>query len=265
MSPIRTELKERRPHLPVPMAARRRFGRYKREEGRITRRLSVERDEVLEILVQAFRDMPVQNNYYDKFTALFIERIKSLSYSQDQIQRFVLALMEFQDRELFESLAGTAISALVNNGPDSNYSIDLRHFDTPIKGLGFKNCKHLIFYGDVGILLGKEMTSGTITVHGNADSGVGETMSGGLIVVNGDADDYVGREMTGGEIRISGNARDFIGKEMSGGKILIAGDAGEGVGKWMSGGEIHVKGDFKDCGRVIRGKVSRQGIMIKDK
>ena len=62
--------------------------------------------------------------------------------------------------------------------------------------------------GDAGRVkwIGRGMTRGRITIHGNAGMHLGAYMKGGTIEVTGDASDWVGAEMTAGLIRIGGNA-----------------------------------------------------------
>ena len=59
--------------------------------------------------------------------------------------------------------------------------------------------------------IGRGMTRGRITIHGNAGMHLGAYMKGGTIEVTGNASDWVGAEMTDGLIRIRGNAGGQIG------------------------------------------------------
>src|SRR5262245_34497928 len=101
--------------------------------------------------------------------------------------------------------------------------------------------------------IGKGMTRGKITVHGNVGMHLGAHMKGGTIEVHGNAGDWVGGEMTGGLIHVRGNAGGQIGSayrgSMSGmnrGTILIEGSAGIEVGRRMKRGIIIVKGPVRD-------------------
>ena len=71
----------------------------------------------------------------------------------------------------------------------------------------------LEIHGDAGTVkwIGRGMTRGRITVHGNAGMHLGAYMKGGTIEVTGNASDWVGAEMTGGLIHIRGNAGGQIG------------------------------------------------------
>ena len=115
--------------------------------------------------------------------------------------------------------------------------------------------EHLEIHGDVGRVkwIGREMTRGRITIHGDAGMHLGAYLKGGLIEVTGNTSDWVGAEMKGGEIRIRGNAGGQIGaayrgslRGMRGGAILIQGSAGIEVGMRMRRGIIAVKGPVRD-------------------
>jgi formylmethanofuran dehydrogenase subunit C len=101
--------------------------------------------------------------------------------------------------------------------------------------------------------IGRGMTSGRITVRGNAGMHLGAFMRGGSIEVSGNASDWVGAEMFNGLIRIRGNAGGQVGgayrgslKGMRQGTILIEGSAGLEVGTRMRRGTIIVKGMVRD-------------------
>ncbi len=101
--------------------------------------------------------------------------------------------------------------------------------------------------------IGRAMTRGRITVHGNAGMHLGAYMKGGAIEVTGNASDWVGAEMANGLIRIRGNAGGQVGgayrgslKGMREGTILIEGSAGLEVGTRMRRGIIVIKGPVRD-------------------
>jgi formylmethanofuran dehydrogenase subunit C len=101
--------------------------------------------------------------------------------------------------------------------------------------------------------IGRAMTRGRITIHGNAGMHLGAHMKGGTIEVAGNASDWVGGEMSGGFIRVAGNAGGQVGAAyrgslsgMSGGTILIGGSAGMEVGMRMKRGILAVGGPVRD-------------------
>jgi formylmethanofuran dehydrogenase subunit C len=113
----------------------------------------------------------------------------------------------------------------------------------------------LDLHGDLALVkwIGKGMTQGSITVHGNAGMHLGSAMRGGAIFVDGNAADWLGAEMTGGLIHVAGTAGGQVGAAyrgstagMRGGEILIHGDAGIEVGMRMLRGLITVRGRVGD-------------------
>jgi formylmethanofuran dehydrogenase subunit C len=110
-------------------------------------------------------------------------------------------------------------------------------------------------HGDAGRVkwIGRGMTRGRITIHGDAGMHLGAYLKGGTIEVTGNASDWVGAEMTDGLIRIAGNAGGQIGAAyrgslagMRGGAILVGGSAGMEVGMRMRRGVIAVRGPVRD-------------------
>jgi formylmethanofuran dehydrogenase subunit C len=115
--------------------------------------------------------------------------------------------------------------------------------------------EHMELHGDAGRVkwIGRGMTRGSITIHGDAGMHLGAYMKGGTIQVTGNASDWVGAEMKGGLVRITGNAGGQIGaayrgsmRGMSGGTILIDGSAGIEIGMRMRRGIIAVRGAVRD-------------------
>ena len=110
------------------------------------------------------------------------------------------------------------------------------------------------------ICVGKEMSTGSITVNGNVGDFLGQSMKkGGLITVNGNAGSWTGNNMSGGRINVNGNVVDYTGAGLPGdafgmtnGLIYISGDAGDRVGDRMRRGIIIIRGKSGNyCGSRI--------------
>jgi formylmethanofuran dehydrogenase subunit C len=135
--------------------------------------------------------------------------------------------------------------------------------------------EHLVLHGNLARVrhLGRAMTRGTLTVHGDVGMHLGAQMKGGQIEAFGNAGDWVGAEMIGGEIRIHGSAGQQVGAAyrgslagMRGGLILIDGSAGIEVGMRMRRGTIVVGGPVRDfAGLQMKGGtiILRQGAEIR--
>jgi len=101
--------------------------------------------------------------------------------------------------------------------------------------------------------IGRKMSRGSITVHGNVGMHLGAYMKGGRIEVHGHAGDWVGGEMKNGFIHIHGNAGGQVGaayrgslRGMKNGTIIVDGTAGLEVGMRMRRGTIVIGGPAKD-------------------
>lgn len=101
--------------------------------------------------------------------------------------------------------------------------------------------------------IGRAMSQGSITVHGNVGMHLGAWMKGGQIEVHGDASDWIGAEMKNGLIRVHGNAGGQIGAAyrgalsgMKNGLIIVDGSAGLEVGMRMRRGTIVIGGPVRD-------------------
>jgi formylmethanofuran dehydrogenase subunit C len=101
--------------------------------------------------------------------------------------------------------------------------------------------------------IGRAMSKGSITVHGNVGMHLGAYMNGGRIEVHGHAGDWIGAEMKNGFIHVHGSAGGQVGAAYRGslggmkdGTIIIDGAAGLEVGMRMRGGLIVIRGQARD-------------------
>jgi len=101
--------------------------------------------------------------------------------------------------------------------------------------------------------IGRQMTRGSITIHGPVGMHLGASMRGGRIEVFGPASDWVGAEMRNGFIHVHGDAGGQVGaayrgalRGMRDGVILVDGSAGLEVGMRMRRGLIVVGGPARD-------------------
>lgn len=111
----------------------------------------------------------------------------------------------------------------------------------------------IVLEGDLSHVkhLGRAMTRGSITIHGDVGMHLGAGMSGGQIIVHGDAGAWVGAQMSGGHIWIHGNVGPMLGAiytgenlGMRGGVIIVDGNAGPRAAERMRRGIIVVQGDL---------------------
>jgi len=101
--------------------------------------------------------------------------------------------------------------------------------------------------------IGRAMSRGSITIHGNVGMHLGAHMAGGRIEVHGNAGDWIGAEMKNGCIHVHGTAGGQVGAAYRGslvgmkdGMIIVDGAAGLEVGMRMRGGLIAIGGPARD-------------------
>ena len=243
------------------------FRRYKREPTHAVRKAEIKENETLRALKQAWQnfelvkdDMTVVDLRESYQKAL--ELIRSFAYNKADIENFNLALGEFQNEKGFAKRAGLFLSALINNGSDSTYTIFTQHLEN-INSLGAFNTKTIIVEGDAGDNCGIEMAGGKIVINGDTDDWLGNGMGKGEIILNGDAGDFAGAGMLGGTIKINGSVCNYLGLKMKDGKIVVNGNSGDTIAAEMRSGEIHLNGTFIGifyfgCG----GKIYHKGSQI---
>ena len=109
--------------------------------------------------------------------------------------------------------------------------------------------------------IGKGMSSGNLTIEGDAGFYVGEGMKGGTLTVKGSTLGWTGSAMAGGRLEIFGDGGDYLAapywgsrEGMTGGQIIVHGSVGREAGRWMKGGSIEIKGDAGEfLGRYMQG------------
>jgi formylmethanofuran dehydrogenase subunit C len=270
------------------MSVSKRFGRFKDEDEKAVRAPQVAEDQVLKQLKEAWAKVELRcgymlrPRYIDESYSACLNAIKGLSYSSKDVEKFSLALAEFQETKAFANKAGFFLSALINNCQDSDFIIHTKHLKR-IGYLGANNTKNITVDGDAGNCLAVIMSCGRISVDGNVGDGAGERLEGGEIVINGNSGYELGSNMKGGKITVKGNASPsagvfmeggeifihgasgvFLGGYMKGGKITVKGNAGEAAGNGMTSGELHIEGDYESLGDVRGGKIYYKGRLLGD-
>jgi formylmethanofuran dehydrogenase subunit C len=172
-----------------------------------------------------------------------LQTVKNLLYTSEDIERFSLALADFQQEKEFPWKAGLFLSALINNGNENDYTIHVHHLGESLHNIGFRNKKNITVNGNAGNDVGEKMKDGSITVMGDVRDRIGYWMKGGSIDVMGNAGSFIGRDMKNGSITIKGNTEGDVGTCMEGGSIAVAGNAGNDVGELMEGGCVTINGN----------------------
>ncbi len=276
---------------PYLVRASDRFRQYKPEPRFEVRRAAIAENETLKAIQQAWQNFELVKDdlvvidpkeSYERA----LELIRNLVYTKADIDNLNLSLAEFQGEKDFSRRAGIFLSAMINNGSDSTYTIFTHHLED-LGALGIYNTKTIIIEGDAGHGCGIMMNGGTIVIKGNASESLGNGMTKGKIIIYGNAGDYAGSFMQGGIIKIKGNSGNYTGLKMRNGRITVYGDSGhtlgaeiragciyvmgnvgEGAAMPMYGGEIHINGEMAEHlneEMVRSGKVFHKGKLIFEK
>lgn len=166
-----------------------------------------------------------------------------------------------------DNLAGKAVTevAAIQLGKGRNPLLAGDIFDingTDTQHIVFRNSSDKLNY------IGANMTSGSITVEGDAGAYIGFGLKDGEIHCKGNAAAFAACSMRGGLLLIDGNTGDFLGagtegsrKGMLGGTVIVKGNVGDRAGDQMRRGLILVEGNAGDyCGsRMIAGTIGVLG------
>ncbi len=239
------------------------FRRYKQEFPKEVRKVDVQQDESLEQIRDAWIKLRYKSGSIDRYYLRICTILKELKYSSKDVEKFSIALADFQDDERFSFKAGTFLSALVNNCQDQDFVIQTKHFSVLVAHLGLRNIKNVTINGDVDHHLAYRMKKGTIVVNGNVGDNPGLGMRNGAIIINGNAGEMVGLMMKNGTIIVNGNTDECAGACMFNGSIKINGNTGRSVGFMMQGGEVHVNGEFESIDdNYFVGRIYQMGELI---
>ena len=247
------------------------FKGFKSEQRSDVRVQVVERNEVLEQMMSAWKkylslprrkaDLCISEPCYSQA----IEIVKKLNYTAKDVENFSILLGQEEQDQKFFMISGLFLSALINVGKDSDYTIHTVHFAEGIWFLGYGNTKNITVHGDTGDYAGEEMKSGNLIVTGNVGPHAATCMEDGNIVIEGNAGHDAGFYLKGGKVTIKGDVTELLGQSLEGGVIIVEGNAGQNVGIYLNGGEIHIKGSYQTIGEVLKGKIFHRGILIVDK
>jgi hypothetical protein len=218
----------KKPIIIPQLAAAAKFGGFAKETGQDVRQPDVKKDTKLEAIIQAWKackfdwSSPITiDEHYEIWAGL----TKRINLSSCDIERFCIALAQFQEEKDFRNKAGFFLSGLANHCQDHDVIIRTSHLFKRVNFLGYKNSRNITVEGDVG-------------------DGIGILMHDGMLVVNGDA-------------------LQAAGDGLIGGKLVINGFAGHGVGVRMRNGEIHLESDYENLQFIPEGgKIFHKGQLI---
>lgn len=227
--------------IPRETDARKRFGRFKKDEPMLVRTATVKERKTLQQLKKAFEEFcrylhedaiddserhgsrDIDREYHRKASQL----VGGIRYTTKDVEGFSLSLAEFEGAGWQREAPGRFLSVLISNGHEKDYRIHVQDTAIPVAWLGSYNRKNIEVFGDVSDFFCYAMEGGHVTLHGNVcGGGAGQRMKNGTIVVEGNVLGPFGRGMEGGEVMINGKC-DLIGLaggHMKGGRIYHKGE-----------------------------------------
>ena len=128
---------------PEKTDARKKFQKYKKEETAVTRPMQATKPSVMKLL-EAWRDFDFHDDggWIDANLAAgyekALEAVKDLRYSAEDVEIFSRMLADIRTPN---TDAGLFLTALVNSGPDSGYTVHA-HGEAEM-GIGHQNTKDL--------------------------------------------------------------------------------------------------------------------------
>ena len=132
----------------------------------------------------------------DKDYQRIAKLVRGKNYTSEDVTQFVLGLNPESRDRYFDLKLGLFLSALINEGKDSDYMLYFLGERAPMgcwgADIGYKNTKNIFIRGNVGSGLGRRMISGKIEVDGDCLVCAGLEMSGGKIIVRGHGGEAVG-------------------------------------------------------------------------
>jgi hypothetical protein len=255
----------------IRLSASRKFGRYKRENLKARRDISIIDDKAMQKAMEVWHD-------FTKF-----KPFEWMDFSPEDIQRFCILVKDFEHEEGFGRRLGGILNKMMETSNHTRFELSFEHLMKRPYLLCRSNCKDVVIHGHMNNNFGMYMIKGCIHLEGDAGYRLGAAMKGGIIIVKGNVDTDPGWNMEGGLIVINGcvanktrSRIDAVGLFMSGGEIIVNGDVYGDVGTNMRGGEIHINGDLFDefmlpcdiekaAAQVIKGRIYHKGKLIVDK
>ena len=113
---------------------------------------------------------------------------------------------------------------------------------------GMNKYASITINGNASTGLAENMMSGTVRLRGNASQSAGATGRGGLLVIEGDAAARCGISLKGLDIVVQGSVGHMSAFMAQRGRLVVCGDAGTALGDSLYEAQIYVKGRVSDLG-----------------
>lgn len=113
---------------------------------------------------------------------------------------------------------------------------------------GMNDGASITINGNAGTGVAENMMSGLVHVRGDASQSAGATAHGGLLIIDGNASARCGISMKGVDIVVKGNVGHMSAFMAQSGNLVVCGDAGDALGDSLYETKIFVKGNVASLG-----------------
>ncbi len=113
---------------------------------------------------------------------------------------------------------------------------------------GMNDGASITINGNAGTGVAENMMSGTVHVRGDASQSAGATAHGGLLIIDGNASARCGISMKGVDIVVKGSVGHMSAFMAQSGNLVILGDAGEALGDSLYEAKLFVRGSVASLG-----------------
>ena len=167
------------------------------------RKLHVQKNEVLEMLLQAFiKSLQEVDEDFPSFTYA-AEELKDSGYTAHDILELSRRMAGLQHFEWFDTASGLFLSGLIRQSNETKFTISTKGWEVLPDKIGYKcSGKRIKVIGSVGYKAAQGMESGTLEISGDAGEALAHHMEGGIVIVRGNVGKNLGHHIEDGDSQI---------------------------------------------------------------
>ncbi|HWV83162.1 MAG TPA: protein glxC [Hyphomicrobiaceae bacterium] len=178
-----------------------------------------------------------------------------------------LDLASLSLRQVNESLQKAEAGAFMISNPRGAHALAaglVSPIDVTIDGHvgyycgGMNQQASITINGNAGTGVAENMMSGRVHVKGDASQSAGATGCGGLLVIDGNASARLGISLRGLDIVVKGSIGHMAAFMAQAGNIVVLGDAGDALGDSIYEARLFVRGKVKSLGTDCIAKETRE-------
>ena len=169
----------------------------------------------------------------------------------------VLDLAKLDRRAVNQALQGAEAGAFTVQNPGGAHALAcglINPVDVAVQGHcgyyagGMNQQASVTIQGNAGTGVAENMMSGTVRVTGDASQSAGATGHGGLLVIEGNTSARCGISMKGIDIVVGGSVGHMSAFMAQAGRLVVCGDAGADLGDSIYEARLYVRGKVASLG-----------------